>query len=128
MVTHDLQEAFQLGDRILIMDQGKIQQVGKKMDLVNQPANDFVKNFLKNQYLFLQLEIRKLGDFFSFFEKTMTEGVLIGELKAEESLEKAFELFSSDQARENLSVINNQGDRRFTSSVQLLRLLAGDLK
>ncbi|MBC7474204.1 MAG: ATP-binding cassette domain-containing protein [Candidatus Sericytochromatia bacterium] len=47
-VTHDLKEAFHLSDKILVMDKGNMQQFGSPDDLKNNPANDFVKNFLES--------------------------------------------------------------------------------
>lgn len=46
-VTHDIEEAFFLGDRIFIMDNGEILQMGTKNDLINNPKNQFIKNFVK---------------------------------------------------------------------------------
>ena len=51
MVTHDVQEAFELGDRICLMDKGSIMQIGKPEELLFHPANDFVNSFLGKQYL-----------------------------------------------------------------------------
>jgi len=45
-VTHDQIEAMTLADRIVILDQGELQQHGAPLDVYNQPANDFVKGFL----------------------------------------------------------------------------------
>jgi osmoprotectant transport system ATP-binding protein len=56
MVTHDVQEAFELGDRICLMDKGKIVQHGTPADLLFKPKNDFVKDFLKEQRLLLELK------------------------------------------------------------------------
>ncbi|MCF8020602.1 MAG: ABC transporter ATP-binding protein [Vallitaleaceae bacterium] len=44
-VTHDIQEAIKLGSTIVLMNEGKIEQVGTKEDLIFSPANDFVKEF-----------------------------------------------------------------------------------
>ncbi len=46
LVTHDLREAFLLADRIALMDQGRIRQAGSKADLVERPADDFVREFV----------------------------------------------------------------------------------
>lgn len=46
-VTHDMQEAIQLGDRICVMNEGRIEQVGTADEILKQPANDFVKEFLR---------------------------------------------------------------------------------
>ncbi|MBB3054502.1 ABC transporter ATP-binding protein [Mucilaginibacter gotjawali] len=56
MVTHDVQEAFELGDRICIMDKGEIVQNGTPSALLFKPKNDFVKEFLKEQRLLLEFK------------------------------------------------------------------------
>lgn len=45
-VTHDIYEAFKLGSRVLIMDNGKIQQFDTPRNIVASPANDFVKSLI----------------------------------------------------------------------------------
>lgn len=47
-VTHDQAEAMTLGDRICVMHEGRIQQVGRPMDVYENPANTFVASFLGN--------------------------------------------------------------------------------
>jgi glycine betaine/proline transport system ATP-binding protein len=44
-ITHDLQEALKLGDRILIMRDGEIVQIGTPDEVVGAPADDYVKDF-----------------------------------------------------------------------------------
>ena len=46
LVTHDIFEAFELGDKICLMDNGKVQQIGTSRELIQKPANSFVKEFL----------------------------------------------------------------------------------
>ena len=45
-ITHDLQEALKLGDRILIMRDGEIVQVGTPAQVVGTPADDYVRDFV----------------------------------------------------------------------------------
>src|SRR6266849_3661473 len=45
-VTHDQVEAMTLGDRVVVMKDGVVQQVGEPLELYNQPANRFVAGFL----------------------------------------------------------------------------------
>src|ERR1700719_2617665 len=45
-VTHDQVEAMTLGDRVVVMHDGQVQQVGDPMELYNQPANRFVAGFI----------------------------------------------------------------------------------
>ena len=49
LVTHDLAEAFQLGDRIALLNHGRLIQVGTEDDLRHRPADDFVKLFVGSQ-------------------------------------------------------------------------------
>ena len=44
-ITHDLDEAVSVGDRIAIMRDGEIIQLGTPMEIINTPANDFVSEF-----------------------------------------------------------------------------------
>jgi glycine betaine/proline transport system ATP-binding protein len=44
-ITHDLQEALKLGDRILIMRDGEMVQVGAPDEVVGAPADDYVRDF-----------------------------------------------------------------------------------
>jgi len=48
LVTHDQVEAMSMCDRIALMDQGKIQQIGKPEEIYAQPNNRFVANFIGN--------------------------------------------------------------------------------
>jgi multiple sugar transport system ATP-binding protein len=45
-VTHDQVEAMTLGDRVVVMRDGRVQQVGDPLELYNQPANLFVAGFI----------------------------------------------------------------------------------
>ncbi len=47
-ITHDLAEALKLGDRILIMRDGEIVQVGRPDEVVGAPADDYVKEFVSD--------------------------------------------------------------------------------
>jgi sulfate transport system ATP-binding protein len=45
-VTHDQDEAFEVADRVVLIDKGTIQQTGTPAEVRNHPANDFVRDFL----------------------------------------------------------------------------------
>jgi len=47
-ITHDLDEALKLGDRIAIMKNGQIVQVGTADEILENPANEYVSNFVKD--------------------------------------------------------------------------------
>ncbi|MCW1961438.1 ABC transporter ATP-binding protein [Chryseobacterium viscerum] len=62
LVTHDVQEAFDLGHKICLMDQGKIIQTGTPKEMLYQPENDFVKNFFARNRLLLEYKVARLKD------------------------------------------------------------------
>ncbi len=62
LVTHDVQEAFDLGHKICLMDQGKIIQTGTPKEMLYQPENDFVKNFFAKNRLLLEYKVARLKD------------------------------------------------------------------
>ena len=47
-ITHDLEEAVKLGDRIAIMRDGEIQQTGTSEEILTSPANEYVRCFVEN--------------------------------------------------------------------------------
>jgi len=51
-VTHDQEEAFEVADRIVVMNQGRVEQVGTPSEVFEHPANAFVMDFLGNVNVF----------------------------------------------------------------------------
>ena len=51
-VTHDQEEALEVADRVVVMNEGKIEQVGTPDEVYHRPVNAFVLNFLGNVNLF----------------------------------------------------------------------------
>ncbi|MBJ8349473.1 quaternary amine ABC transporter ATP-binding protein [Streptococcus zalophi] len=47
-ITHDLNEALRIGDRIALMKDGKIMQIGTGEEILTNPANDFVRDFVED--------------------------------------------------------------------------------
>jgi glycine betaine/proline transport system ATP-binding protein len=47
-ITHDLDEALQLGDRIVLMKDGRVVQIGTSEEILNNPANAYVERFVEN--------------------------------------------------------------------------------
>lgn len=62
IVTHDPEEALTLSDRVLIINEGSISQYGKPEEIIHNPNNNFVKDFILNQ-----LEIKR-NNIFSLFQ------------------------------------------------------------
>jgi len=51
-VTHDQEEALEVADRVVLMNEGRVEQVGTSEEVYHHPANAFVYNFLGNVNLF----------------------------------------------------------------------------
>jgi len=62
-VTHDQVEAMTLGDRVVVMKDGNIQQVGTPLEVYSRPANKFVASFIGAPSMnFIRVTLRSEGD------------------------------------------------------------------
>lgn len=61
-VTHDIEEAIKLGTRIIVLNEGKIEQLGSRNDIIFFPKNDYVREFLGNKNYVAYLTTTKIGD------------------------------------------------------------------
>lgn len=61
-VTHDVQEAIKMGDRIVMLKEGNLQQLGTPEELVKEPVNAFVSSFFEDQRFLLLLMIKKIDE------------------------------------------------------------------
>ena len=77
-VTHDQVEAMTMADRIVVMKDGIIQQIGTPMDLYDNPRNKFVGSFIGSpQMNFLNVEVKGNKDILENGSKiTLPEGIL----------------------------------------------------
>ena len=73
MVTHDIREAFELADRICLMDRGKIIQIGTPKELLFKPVNKFAKDFLAGEKLSLAFKAVSLEDLWDFLPTSDTQ-------------------------------------------------------
>jgi iron(III) transport system ATP-binding protein len=72
-VTHDQEEAFALCDRIAVMNEGRVQQVGAPRELYDDPANVTVAEFLGNNNLIRAMRLTSSNDAVTRF-KTLDGG------------------------------------------------------
>ena len=77
-VTHDQEEALTLSDSIVVMSEGKVQQIGTPIDIYNEPANAFVADFIGesnilNGVMIKDKEVKFLGQSFECVDKGFGE-------------------------------------------------------
>lgn len=56
-VTHDVNEAFKLGDKVVIMHEGEIQQFNTPYEIITKPANDYVTRLISTQDVVQRLKV-----------------------------------------------------------------------
>ena len=79
-VTHDQEEALTLSDTIVVMSEGKVQQIGTPTDIYNEPANSFVADFIGesnilNGIMLKDCKVQFLGREFECVDKGFGENV-----------------------------------------------------
>ncbi|GFP76126.1 ABC transporter ATP-binding protein [Clostridium fungisolvens] len=128
-VTHDMQEALELGDRICIMQEGKIVQCDTPEAIINNPKNDFVRNFFKSANVYRaslfesDYSVKDLVDEGFIGEIGDKEGV--GYVNAEESLEKLFSILTKE---ENIKIKQNEKIIGTLNMEHLVKFVANKLE
>jgi len=89
LVTHDIEEAFDMADLICVLDYGRVQQMGTPRDILFAPANDFVRNFVADKRAQLQLLEIHLPDLTAFGTKmdSKSTDVLPGQISVQAAIE-----------------------------------------
>lgn len=60
LVTHDQDEAMNVSDRIVVMNNGKIEQLGTPTEIYTHPKTEFIANFIGNYNVFLRRELEAI--------------------------------------------------------------------
>ena len=110
LVTHDVQEAFELADRICLMDKGKIVQVGAPTELLFKPANDFVQRFFNEQRLQLEYKSVTLKMLWKFLNDADSDSSA-KEISAAKNVWQVLEIFSLNED-EAVVVKNNNANKK----------------
>lgn len=114
LVTHDIQEAFEMGDTILLMDKGKIVQKGRALDLLFHPKNNFVLDFFSSKKMQLELNAVLLKDI--WYGLPALQGRLLGnaiEIDENKSLWEALEILNIKKDALLLIQDSSSGETKF---------------
>jgi len=100
-VTHDVEEAFRLADKIIVMRAGKLVQYGSPIEIVTQPANDFIEELVDTNNILRRLSLVNVHSV----------------LKAKENL--SVRTFPSEPVEKNIPVLRPEDDLRSALSLML---------
>jgi glycine betaine/proline transport system ATP-binding protein len=95
-ITHDFDEAIKLADRIIIMNEGRIVQIGSPEDLIMKPADDYVKEFTEDLPRERLLSVKSIMN----NEKDPTNTIKVYEN------EKIFKILEKVMSEGSVSVVN----------------------
>lgn len=99
-VTHDVMEAVKMGDRIALLDEGKLIQIASPEELIDNADCEFVEHFLGKQRFELSLLTTSLGAVVSKFKLSMTPQNQTGQkILLSQSLLEALNLFKQENVR-----------------------------
>lgn len=128
-VTHDQIEALTMGNKIVVLNKGQIQQIGTPADIYNNPANTFVAGFIGTPAM----------NFFNFKIINDSKILFLGETVEIKLPEKLFKLFNENKLinkditlgirPEHIILANNgktPGDMAFSATIELLEMLGNE--
>lgn len=110
LVTHDMFEAMDLGDKICLMDAGKLQQLGTPKELLLSPANDFVKDFFQANRFQLELKVITLKDILPQLIKREGNTHPVQKFKEENNLLEVLEAMEKYSSKQHLCQIRDKQD------------------
>ena len=107
-VTHDMNEALRLADRIAIMKDGQLLQVDQPQEILRHPANKYVKDFFKGSLGndLYETPLRQAALFNEFKQKETATLASMTKVKADEKLAKVLTILSE---QEEVAVQNENG-------------------
>ena len=126
-VTHDQEEAMTMGDRLAILNDGKLQQVGKPTEVYENPVNKFVAGFIGSPSMnFIDVDVETDGSSATIHDDASGLAFeLSDEYVAGHELENA--PYTLGIRPENIRIVENPtGDETLTSTVEVVEPIGSD--
>lgn len=119
-VTHDMDEALKIADTIIVMRKGQVEQVGSPAEILGNPANDFVRNFIGVERIQRQRPFgdKNLSEFVNLFNEDGPDD--IQEVSGTISVKEAFEVLEKS-GQSHLAIRVGQNRRVYASERELLK-------
>jgi osmoprotectant transport system ATP-binding protein len=118
-VTHDVFEAVKMGDKIALLDEGKLQQFDTPLGLVEHPANKFVDDFLGAHRFQLSLLTRDIEDIVEPSQPPQTSSNKEKTLRVKSSIIEALDIFKKTK-EDNVPVYRG---KKFAGKLEKSKLL-----
>ncbi len=117
LVTHDVEEAFEMADLICLLDKGKIQQLDTQRRLLEQPASDFVTHFFAGQRFQLRLMTYHLAEIFEALPLLSSKPTTLF-FTSKTSLRQAMDALS--EKPHEAAIVEKNGEKRFVDIQKLI--------
>ena len=128
MVTHDIEEAFEMGTKVCLLDAGQVQQLGAPEELLLEPANAFVRTFVADKAAQLELRATKLKDVFAQLQTALPEGAKTLELSPRLPLLRAIYKLAKQRSSHPWGAVEHNGQRRYCQFDDLFQLFRKSLQ
>lgn len=108
-VTHDMDEALKIADHIIVLRAGEVEQMGDPNDLIHEPINDFVRDFIGLDRINRKRTFgkRKIGELSSYYIQSKISEQVVS-VNSTENLEKAISLL--DQSGTDILAVYTNDD------------------
>lgn len=118
-VSHDMQEALKLGDRLCVMKDGEIVQIGSPQEMVENPVNDFVQQFIGVNSVHNRFDIRTV----------MQPIVSVGELGDTITINESITTILEKLTEHNVLGVEENGEMMgMVTRTAILQYVANDFK
>ena len=112
MVTHDVFEAIELGDKICLLDKGEVQQIGSPKELIFNPKNKFVEDFFQTHRFQLELKVTQLKDILPQLQSQEKSNRQINQFELESDLLEVLESKSGSSAEQSMVQIYDENSQK----------------
>jgi len=120
-ITHDLEEAIRIGDRIAIMKEGKIVQIGTPEEVVLSPADDYVAEFVEG---ISRLRLVKAHSFMNTSQEAINAAGKAPKASSEDDLQTLIDLALSENS-EQIAISDGENVIGAVSRADLLKAVRG---
>lgn len=107
MVTHDVDEAFEMGDTICLMDKGQVIQIGTPAELLFYPQHPYVRSFLERHYLQLAFKTVTVNNVWNSIKAATVDNESLPVISSNESIWYAIKMLSDTDVPPTILIKRN---------------------